>query len=56
MLYVANVEPESIGDPCGAQSDLFFLLVLEVRGPFLHLINFTDFEAVRVKVAFYSRI
>ena len=32
------------------------LKVLQVRGPFLHVINLSDFEAVRVKGAFYSRM
>ena len=33
-----------------------FLKVLQVRGQFLYFINLSDFEAVRVKGAFYSRM
>ena len=36
--------------------NLVFFFVLAVRGPCLHFTNFTDFGAVRVKGAFYSRI
>ena len=42
----------------GTEPEFCFLFfrVLEVRGPLWHFVNFKDFEAVRVKGAFYRRI
>ena len=58
MLYYGNFDPHFLGHPCGAHTEswCFFEGFAGTRSILAFCINLSDFEAVRVKGAFYSRM